>query len=57
MEALLLDIQESCVDHEGDRHHFLRVRPPVGEVREGRVGRPGESGARRLGYSGVSVGG
>jgi len=24
VEALLLVIQESCVDHEGDRHHFLR---------------------------------
>jgi len=24
VEALLLGIQESCVDHEGDRHHFLR---------------------------------
>ena len=24
VEALLLGIQESCVNHEGDRHHFLR---------------------------------
>jgi len=36
---------------------FWGVSPPVGEVRGKRIGRPGESGARRLGYSGVSVGG
>ena len=35
----------------------MLFRSPVGEVRGRRIGRPGESGTRRLGYSGFSVGG
>jgi len=28
VEALLFGIQETCVDHEGDRHHFVRSTSP-----------------------------